>query len=92
MSTHGPQAGTASYIAAQREKSKALDLSADYPGVRASPELVAKLVAAKHLIGYGAPSVTLRLGTGDARELNAGDIDVLLGLCAEAFQRFDTLG
>lgn len=92
MSTHGPAAGTASYIAAQREKTKALELGVDFPGVRATPELVAKLMTAKHLIGYGAQSVTLRLGVGDPRELSAGDVDLLLGLCAEAFQRFDTAG
>lgn len=92
MSTNGPQAGTASFIAAQREKAKALDLGADFPGVRATPEVVAKLQAAKHYLALGASTIELRLGTAEVRSLAAGDVDLLLGLCAEAFARYDALG
>ncbi len=89
MSTHGPRPGTASLVAAQREKAQQLLLDeTTWPGVQAEPGLVARLVSCKHLIGLGATTVRLRIG-GEVRELGASDIDVLLGLCAEAFQRFD---
>lgn len=90
MSTHGPAAGTASLIAQQRERAKALELP-DFPGIRATGDVVARLSAAKVRLSLGAESVTMRLDQAQPRAYSAGDVDLLLGLCAEAFERYDAV-
>jgi len=90
MSTNGPASGTASLIQQQRERAKALELP-DFPGVRATPDVVARLSAAKVRLGLGAVTVTLRLDQAAPKAYAAGDVDLLLGLCAEAFERYDAV-
>ena len=91
MSTHGPSTGSASLIQQQRERARALELGPEYPGIRATADVVARLSAAKVRLALGAQSVTLRVGDAPAKAYGASDVDLLLALCAEAFERYDAL-
>lgn len=90
-STHGPETGLRSRIEAQRTRARLLEVEG-HPGVRASVEAVARLVAAKALLDLsGQASLTLDLG-GGPQAYAASDITVLLALCGEAFARHDAAG
>ena len=53
---------------------------------------LARLVAAQAYFKVGAgPTISLNLGEGP-RDYSAGDVEELLSLCAEGFQKFDTVG
>lgn len=88
-STNGPSPGVRSLVNAQRQRAGLLELEGN-PGLRASPELVTRLTAAQARLDMApGAAITLNLG-GGPQELRAGDVELLLGLCAEAFERYDT--
>jgi hypothetical protein len=89
MSTHGPDTGLRSRIEAKRLRQRLLEIDG-HPSVIASPETVARLVSAQAYLALGLDQqVTLDLG-GGPKSYSAGDLDLLLGLCGEAFSRYDT--
>lgn len=89
MSTNGPSPGVRSLVNQRRQRAQLLELEG-YPGVSASPETVARLHSAHQLLSMGAAQeVTLNMGSG-AQTYRIGDIELLLGLCAEAFERYDS--
>lgn len=89
MSQVGPGPGVRSQVAALRQRALALNLGEGYGAIRATPDVVARLASAHALCSLGRTEVTLNLGDG-AKAYSAGDIEQLLALCAEAFERYDT--
>lgn len=90
MTSHGPDTGLRSRVMALRAKRAKLEL-ADYPGVLATPETVARLCAAKVLLELdGFDSVRLNLGDG-VKEYAIGDVETLLASCAVAFAEHDAV-
>ena len=90
MSTHGPDTGLRSRIEAKRARQRLLEIDG-HPGVIATPDTVARLVGGQAYLALGQEQqITLDLG-GGPKPYSAGDLDLLLGLCGEAFSRFDAL-
>lgn len=88
MSTNGPDTGLRSRMEASRARQRLLEIDGQ-AGVVASPETVARIVSARAFLAMAeAPSIEINLGAG-RRAYSAGDLDLLLGLCGEAFARFD---
>lgn len=88
MSTMGPGTGVRSLVAAQRQRATLLVLEG-YPEISATPDVVARLSAAKEYFAISqAETITLNLGGGPLA-YGASDIETLLGLSAEAFARYD---
>lgn len=91
VSTNGPGPGTRTAVEQARKRAQSLDIEG-HPGLRATPEMVARLQAALMYLKIGAgPTIFLNLGDGVV-EYAAGDIEQLISLAAEAFQRYDTVG
>lgn len=89
-STHGPDVGFRSQMEARRARQALLKLDG-LPEIEANPATVARLVAASARLGLGVDSVSLDLGDG-VKVYTVSDVEVLLGLCSEAFERFDAAG
>jgi hypothetical protein len=90
MSTHGPGTGLRTLADERRRKAQALEID-EKPGVRASPETVARLVAADAYFKMtGKETIRLNLGEGGAKDYGPGDIELMLAQCAESYERFDS--
>jgi hypothetical protein len=88
MSDLGPGPGVRSLVNAQRQRAKLLEI-ADYPGVVATPDIVARLTVAKAKLDLGGvDSVRINIGAG-VLDYQVGDVELLLGLCCEAYERYD---